>query len=178
MENKYDFNGIIKDMLEYINHPISIILKDSSEVPLYIANPETLKPVIKEELELYENIRKSNCDFDKTIKKELYNYDINKPETFPKSLLDKAKKAYLENSKYVKSLKISQFSLATTSPIDLSLISVEEDVKKEGIALGKKIDQEQALNDFIKIEYLYTFELIKFKTIFNLLESFFIAEDY
>ena len=40
----------------------------------------TLKPVIKEELELYENIRKSNCDFDKTIKKELYNYDINKPE--------------------------------------------------------------------------------------------------
>ena len=65
----YDLNKI-NEMLDYINHPLSMILKDSSKSPLYMANPEKLKSTILQEIELYENIRKINCKFDETIKKE------------------------------------------------------------------------------------------------------------
>ncbi len=175
----YDLNKI-NEMLDYINHPLSMILKDSSKSPLYMANPEKLKSTILQEIELYENIRKINCKFDETIKKELYNYDINNPGTMPESLIEKEKELYLEAVKFVNPLKVMQFTLIISSPLN-SIVpsSIEtDDIKNEADAFGKKVIQEQATTEFVEIDYLYGFELLKFKTIFMLLENFINAKDY
>ena len=176
MENLND----IKELLEYVNHPLTTILKDSSTSPYYIANPETLKPSIKNELEFYETIREKNCFFDKTIKRELYNYDINKPDTFPESLLREAKKIYLENSKYVNQLKVMQYVVVINSAITLitSTSFEDEEIKKEAESIAKTINHEQSYSEFLKIEYLYAFEILKFKTVFMLLKSFLSPKDY
>ena len=98
----------------------------------------------------------------------------------PESLIEKEKELYLEAVKFVNPLKVMQFTLIISSPLN-SIVpsSIEtDDIKNEADAFGKKVIQEQATTEFVEIDYLYGFELLKFKTIFMLLENFINAKHF